>query len=99
MKRVIVRYKVKADRADENVAFIEKVFAELEANAPEGLRYASFRGDDGVTFVHIALIETADGKNPLDTPAFQAFTENIKERCDEPPMAMDVTLVGSYRLL
>ena len=34
MKRVMVRYKVKPDRADENEAYIRGVFAELLENEP-----------------------------------------------------------------
>ena len=99
MKRVIVRYKVKADRAEENISYIEKVFEELKASAPAGLRYASFVGEDGVSFVHIASIETEDGSNPLGAlDAFKAFTADIKDRCDEPPQPLNVTAVGSYRV-
>jgi hypothetical protein len=100
MKRVLVRYRVKPDRADENQALIEKVFEQLKTGQPPGLRYASFRLEDDVTFVHIASIETTDGSNPLaGLDAFQVFTEDIKERCDEPPVAMGMTEIGSYRLL
>ena len=99
MKRVMVRYRVKADRAGENVDYITKVFEQLEREQPAGLRYASFRLDDGVSFVHIASIETADGSNPLSSvSAFKAFTEHIKDRCDEPPAAVDLHEVGAYRL-
>jgi hypothetical protein len=99
MKRVMVRYKVKADKAEENAAFIEKVFAELHQNNPAGLRYASFCLEDGVSFVHLASIETADGQNPLSqSNAFKAFQERIKERCEEPPVAVEINEVGSYRL-
>ena len=41
MKRVLVRYKVKPDKGGENRSYIEKVFQELQATAPEGLRYAA----------------------------------------------------------
>lgn len=47
MKRVLVRYKVKPGRAAENRSYIEKVFQELKANGPDGIRYASFILDDG----------------------------------------------------
>ena len=95
----VVRYRTKPDRGDENQALIEQVFAELDANRPEGLRYASFRLADGVSFVHVAAVDTADGQNPLtSTPAFQAFTAGIAERCEEGPVAVPATLVGSYRL-
>ncbi len=99
MKRVLVRYKVKADKAAENEMFIKKVFEELRQSGPAGLRYASFKQDDGVTFIHIASIETEGGKNPLaETPAFQAFQAEIRDRCEEPPVAVDLHEIGSYRL-
>jgi hypothetical protein len=95
MKRTMVRYKVKPDKAGENQQYIERVFDELKRNSPPGLRYASFKQNDGVSFVHIASVE-AD-VNPLSqSPAFQAFTADIKERCEEPPVAVDLEEVGSY---
>lgn len=97
MKRVMVRYKVKADKAAENESFIRKVFAELKANGPDGLRYASFTLDDGVSFVHIASIESPDG-NPLQqSAAFKAFQAGIKDRCEEPPVAVQMNEIDSYR--
>jgi hypothetical protein len=96
----IVRYTTKPDRADENQALIEKVFVELDATHPAGLQYASFRLADGVSFVHVAAVETDDGTNPLTrTPAFGEFVREIADRCEAAPVASDATLVGSYRFL
>ena len=98
MKRVLVRYRVKADRAAENEAYIKKVFEELIETLPDGLRYASFKLDDGVSFVHLASIETEDGSNPLgESAAFKAFQAEIGDRCEEPPAAVDLNEIGSYR--
>jgi hypothetical protein len=98
VNHVIVRYRVKPDRADDNQRLVEDVFAELEATDPGGLRYASFRLADGVSFVHVASIEAGEG-NPLnDSAAFARFTADIAARCDEPPAAQEAALVGSYRL-
>ncbi len=98
MRRVIVRYKTKPDRADENQALVEAVFAELAEGEPDGLRYATFRLEDGVSFVHVAEIE--GDVNPLgETAAFGEFQRELGERCEEPPLARDATLVGSYRFL
>ena len=98
MKHVMVQYKVKADRAAENQQYIEKVFAELKQNGPAGLHYASFKREDGVSFVHIAAIDTQDGTNPLaETAAFKAFQEGIRDRCEEPPVAVDLDAIGSYQ--
>jgi hypothetical protein len=100
MKRIMVRYKLKADRVEENKQLVKAIFEELKAKQPEGLHYASYGFPDGVSFLHIAFIETADGKNPLSlTDAFPLFTKEIKDRCQEPPVAMDLTEVGSYNFL
>lgn len=99
MKRVMVRYRVKADRAADNKAYVEAVFAELAASRPEGLRYATFMLEDGVSFLHLASIETADGSNPLQTiAAFARFTAQIAERCEEPPSTVTLHEVGAYRM-
>ena len=99
MRRVMVRYRVKPDRAAENERYIRDVFAELDRKKPDQLRYASFKLDDGLSFVHLASIETADGKNPLNAlSTFQEFGERIKERCDEPPVVAELNEVGVYRM-
>ena len=100
MKRVIVRYKVKDDKAEQNIEYIQDVFSALEKSKPEGLRYATFQLEDGVSFIHIASIETEDGANPLSSlNEFAAFTEDIASRCEEPPVASAVETIGNYRVL
>ncbi len=97
MSTTIVRYQTKPDRADENQALIEAVFAELAEEQPGGLRYVSFRLADGVTFVHLAQVDTPDGANPLAAiPAFAAFTADIGARCDAAPVALGAEVVGSF---
>jgi hypothetical protein len=99
MKRVMVRYKVKPDRAAENQQYILKVFETLERDKPAGLRYASFKLADGVTFVHIVMYDAIGGSNPLTAlPAFKAFTAGINERCEELPISTELSEVGSYGL-
>ena len=95
MPKVLVRYKVKPERVDENVSLVKAVYAELADKRPEGLRYATFLAEDGVTFFHLASVEGPT--NPLpETAAFQAFQKGLKDRCDEPPTPMTVTEVGSF---
>jgi hypothetical protein len=93
----VVRYRTKEERAEENAELVQAVFAELGANDPGGLRYATFRLGDGVTFVHVATI---DGDvNPLaSSAAFARFQSEIADRCEEGPVVMDATVVGSYPL-
>ena len=53
MKRLMVQYRVKPERAGENEQYIERVFEELRRNSPADFRYAAFKQGDGVSFVHI----------------------------------------------
>jgi hypothetical protein len=99
MKRTMVRYKVKPEHADENVRLIQKVFEELQAKSPAGVRYLVLRLNDG-TFVHFSMTDTADGVSPIPRlEAFGPYQSGIKERCVELPQSSDVTIVGEYRVL
>src|SRR5262249_51052000 len=64
MRRVVVRYQTRPEAADENARLIADVFRELEAKAPEGLRYLVLRLADG-GFVHV--VEQAEGAPSLTT--------------------------------
>ena len=97
MRQVMVRYKLKADRATENETLVKKVFEQLDRDRPASVHYATFKLDDGVSFVHIASIDVVDNINPLTTlSAFKAFTAAIAERCEEPPVSVKLNEVGSY---
>jgi hypothetical protein len=98
MPTIIVRYETKPERADENQQLVEKVFAELEERRPDSFRYASFRLEDGVSFVHI-VSETGGGSNPMslaDLPAFREFQREIPERCVVQPVAQGASIVGAH---
>ena len=96
MKTVMVRYKVKPNRFAENEALITKVYEQLETEAPDKLRYQTYKLDDGVSFMHIALGPT-EGPSPLtELSAFKDFVSGVKERCDEPPVTTVISGVGFY---
>jgi len=98
MKRMMVRYKVKADRAAENEGYIARVFEQLEREKPSGLRYASFKLADGVSFVHVVSYEAAHDRNSLtELSAFKGFAAGVKDRCEDPPITAELTEIGSYR--
>jgi hypothetical protein len=95
MRHVMVRYRVNPESAAENETLVRAVYSELAATEPAGLRYATFRHDDGVTFIHVA--QTPDELNPLDrVAAFNEFQAGLKDRCAEPPALSKLTLVGSF---
>lgn len=98
MRRVMVRYRVKPDQATRNEELVRAIYDELGRTKPAGLRYATFKLDDGVSFVHIASVDTEDGHNPLgDVEAFAKFQKTIADRCEEPPVATELREVGSFR--
>ena len=98
MNTRVIRYTTHPEHADENARLIRAVFAALADTKPEGVHYAAFRLDDGVSFMHVV---TLDGEtNPLnDVPAFQEFQANIMNRVVAPPVTVVTTVVGNYNLL
>jgi hypothetical protein len=94
MKRVMVRYKVKPEAVAENEALVRAVYEELQLVKPEGMRYATFRLDDGVSFVHVSFSESG-ALNEL--ASFKSFQQGIADRCDEAPKVSELTEIGSYR--
>lgn len=97
MSAVIVRYRVKPGRVDENTDLARAVYAELAATGPAGFRYATFLLEDGVSFLHIAVTGEGQGAPLTGLPAFQRFRHALAERCDEPPQVTRLEArIGSY---
>jgi hypothetical protein len=98
MNTRIIRYTTHPEHADENARLIGDVFAALADAKPNGVHYAAFRLDDGVSFMHVV---TLDGDtNPLnDVPAFKEFQADIMNRVVAPPVTVVTTVVGNYELL
>ena len=91
----VIRYRTKPECADENARLIAAVFEELAQDDTAGIRYTALRLDDGVTFLHIAVLDADD--NPLDSSAaFAAFQSDIGSRLDEGPFPATSTVVGSH---
>lgn len=92
MSTAVIRYQTTPEAADENQHLIENVFAELALKAPAGLRYSSFRLDDGVSFLHVAT----GGEALQDLPAFQEFQRDLADRLADGPHRTEATEVGRY---
>jgi hypothetical protein len=101
MPNVVVRYRTKPERAEENQKLVEQVFAALDEIGPTGFGYACLRLEDGVSFVHVVVEDEHAGEriSLTDVPAFLEFVAGIGDRCDQPPVAMGATVVGNHRLL
>ena len=98
MSVMIVRSKVKPGKGAEVEEAARKMFAAIEAEQPDGVRYASCKLTDGETFLAVLELRNAP-ENPLAAiPAFTEFQAGLKDWLAESPVPEFVEVVGSYRL-
>jgi hypothetical protein len=97
-KTTMVRYRTTEAYGEANQAAVRAVFAELRGRGPRGVRYACHRLPDGVTFVHIATLESpVAGPHPITSlPAFEAFQAGLRGNTDEPPVATELHPFETY---
>ena len=94
----MVRYKVRPERAADNENLVKAVYEQLNRERPDELHYATFKLPDGVSFMHVVVETDQPGRILNEVSSFKAFVTDIADRCDEPPVVTDLTLVGSYRV-
>jgi hypothetical protein len=98
MNVMMLRPKLKADSVEAAEAAIKTMFAAIEQAKPEGVRYASGKLADGVTFVVLLALDEGI-ENPLGAiPEFREFQQNLKDWIVEAPIPDQLTVVGSYRV-
>ena len=94
----MIRAKIKPGKAADLEKAAQEMFTAIEAARPQGVRYASCKLPDGVTYVILVGLDD-DENNPLGTvPAFRDFPENLNTWIAGPPATEQLTPVGSYRL-
>jgi hypothetical protein len=95
---LIVTAKVAPEHTADVEASARRMFAAIGRAAPDGVKYASTRLADGVTYV--AVLEVADGaENPLPAiPEFVEFQQGLRGWVAEPPAAGPAAVVGNYKL-
>ena len=98
MGLMMVRAKIKPECVNDIEAAGRKLFSAIDRERLQGIRYASCRLPDGVTYLNLLQLE--DGiKNPLlALPESRAFQENLKNWLAEPANSESLTTIGSYRL-
>ena len=100
MINTIVTYRVKPDRVEENEGFVRAVYDGLREIGDPDIHYGTFKKDDGVTFVHVASFPSKEKQAVLsNSPAFQAFQANLRDRCEVPPDPQALEHVDSYGLV
>ena len=95
MQRMLVRYRAKPEKIEENQRLIGDVFRELHAKSPKDVRYLVLRLSDG-TFYH--LVED-HAKTIPGLEAFAAFRRGGAERRIDEPQQLEATVIGNYRML
>jgi hypothetical protein len=96
MRHILVRYRTKPDKIQENADLIAAVFRELREKAPKDVRYLAVHLADG-TFMHLVESE-GDASAITSLEAFRKFQAGIPDRCVEMPKLEELTVVGSYRM-
>src|ERR1700712_5897042 len=97
MKKILVRYKLKADKVTENETLVKKVYEQLHEERIEGFHYCTLKLADGVSFIHVALADSEEANATFGRlSAFKNFQENIKDRCEELPVVNAITVIGAY---
>ena len=100
MKKLLIRYKVKADKVAENESLVKEVYKQLHENKIDGFHYTTLKLEDGVSFIHIAFVDKEEANAAFNQlPAFKSFQANIKDRCEEPPVVNQITVIGSYNFM
>jgi hypothetical protein len=96
MTVLMVRSTVKPEFVGELEEALGKMFTAIAREQPAGVRYASYRLPDGVTYV--AELEIADGvENPLPAVAeFREFQAGVKDWLAGPPSVEHFEVRGSY---
>ncbi len=97
MSVLTVRAELKEEHVAEAEAAVQRMFAAIEREGLEGIRYASIKLADGVTF--LALLELEDGvENPLPgLPEAAEFYARLPEWYAGAPEVGPGTVIGSHR--
>ncbi len=97
MKVVMVRVKVKDIHVAEIEAAGERLFAALDREQPQSIRYTTCRLPDGVTYVNLIAVDDEVDNPLLALPEARAFQEGLKQWLAEPPTSEQLMVLGSYR--
>jgi hypothetical protein len=97
---MMIEAKVKDECVGEVEASAKAMFAALDRDRPQGVRYASSRLGDGTTFVILLALEDGLGPdNPLGAvPEFREFQQGLPGWLAEPATPQPLEVVGSYNL-
>lgn len=94
----MIRAKVKEEHVADVEQAAKRLFDAIEREQLQGVRYASTKLADGVTFVIFLQLQNPDDNPMAPLPEFTDFQEGLKSYLAGPPSPEQLTVVGSYRL-
>lgn len=90
MKAVKVTYTVKAGFVPKNLENVNQFVNDLKKLNHPGIRYSVFLGEDGKTFVHLAIFDNDASQQELfKLESFQSFQRQRDESGLEIPPAIE----------
>ncbi len=69
----------------------------MQDSQPPGFRYATYKLADGVSFLHLARVDPGEANLLPTLPAFRAFQQGIRSRCEVAPVVSHTKVVGAYQ--
>lgn len=95
---MMIESKLNPERVGDVQTAVERMLVALDAEQPEGLRYAACLLPDGETIV--ALLQVDDGvENPLPGLAeYKQLLEVVEGSRAAPPSVERWTVIASYRM-
>src|SRR5262249_33753168 len=92
MSRMLVRYRAKPEKIEENERLIRGVFGERGGRAPADVRYRVLRLGAGTFYPLVG----DGGKRIPSLEAFAAFRRGGEERRLDEPQQLEASVVGNY---
>lgn len=93
--QMLITYTVRREELREHLELVKAVYADIERLAPDGLGYATYQLEDGVSFMELLTGEAGPGPLAAST-AFARFRSSLDARCERPPVLTQLRQVGAY---
>ena len=94
MTHLLIRYRVHPGELERHLELLHAVHAELAETNPRGMRWESFRLEDGVSFVDLVTVDAPGRFSRLRS--WSPFRATLDERCEEPPTMTDLHPIAAF---
>lgn len=91
----IIQWKVAPQHLEEELRLLADVHRELDEKKPDDIAYATYRVEEGASFV--AVVHMPKGLGVLQgLHAFGRYRGTLEARCEENPVVTVLDCVGAY---